>query len=68
MVKLTLNLRSKKLFFTLSGLSLIFLILHLNKMMLSIDIKAFDIFLVFVIILLTTVTYWIPYQFNEQFV
>ena len=68
MVKITLNLRSKKLFFFISFLGLLFLVYHIHNLTWSIDITGMDKFLYLVIIIFTASMFWIPFQFNEQFI
>lgn len=67
MVKLTINLRSKYTFFTISGLILLFLLFYITRMMWSIDLTGLDRLIYFLLIILTTFMFWVPYQFNEQF-
>ena len=67
MVKLSLNLRSKKSFFVLSFFGLMYLIVQINKITSSIDIKGFDIVVFFLIIIYTAGMFWIPYYFNDKF-
>ena len=68
MVKLTLNLRSKNLFFFMSGLGLVFMFYQIGYITASIDIKALDILILFLSMIFTTATFWTPYQFNEKFI
>lgn len=68
MVKLVISLRSKNVFFFMSGVGLIFMFYQIGYMMSSIDIKALDIFILFLSMLFTTVTFWTPYQFNDKFI
>jgi len=67
MVTLTINLRDKRIFFTLFGMGLIYLIYHVNGMSYSLNLTGWDISLFFLIIIATTAMFWIPYQYNEQF-
>ena len=68
MVKLTLNLRNKNVFFFMSGLGLIFMFYQIGYITASIDIKALDIFILFLSMIFTTATFWTPYQFNDKFI
>ncbi len=68
MVKLTLNLRNKNIFFFMSGLGLLFAIYQINYITSSIDIKAMDIFILFLSFIFTTAMFWTPYQFNDKFI
>lgn len=68
MVKLVLSFRNKTLFFFLSGVGMGFMIYQLTKITASIDIQAFDIFVLFLSMIFTTAMFWIPYQYNEKFI
>jgi len=68
MVKLTLNLRNKNLFFFMSGVGLIFMFYQISYITSSIDIKALDIFILFLSAVFTATAFWTPYQFNDKFI
>ncbi len=65
--KLVINLRSKKVFFILSGLGAVFMIYQIGYITSSINIKAIDIIILFLSIVFTSATFWTPYQFNDKF-
>ena len=67
MVKLTLNLKNKNVFFFSSGLCLLFMFYQINVITSSIDIKAIDIIILFFSMICATGLYWIPFQYNEKF-
>ncbi len=67
MVKLTINLKSKNVFFILSALGGVFMIYQIGYITSSIDIKALDIFLFFVSMFYTAAMFWTPFQFNDKF-
>ena len=67
MAKLTINLTNKYFFIVLSGLCFIWLIIHITIMSGSIDITGMDKLLYFVIIILCTFFFWVPFQYNEKF-
>lgn len=67
MVKLTINLRSKKLFFYTSAIILVYLMYHVTVLMNSIDITGLDIVIYYVLIALVTLCFWVPYEFTDKF-
>jgi hypothetical protein len=68
MVKLVINLRNKNIFFFLSFLGLIFMFYQITFITSSIDIKYFDIFILFLSMIFSAAMFWIPYQFNDKFI
>ncbi len=67
MVRFTINLRSKNVFFILSALGGIFMFYQIGYITSSIDIKALDIFILFLSMMFTAATFWTPFQFNDKF-
>ncbi len=67
MVRLTINLRSKYLFFGGSAFTLLMLIFHVNSMMASVILSGLDILLYFTLISICALLYWVPFQFNQEF-
>lgn len=68
MVKITINLRSKWIFFTFSLLCGIYVLYQINFITSAIDIKFLDIVFYYFLLAMTALFYWIPFQFTEQFI
>jgi len=67
MARIVINLRSKYLFFGASGLTFMYLLIHINMMTSAIDIFFLDKIAYLILLLFTAGFFWVPYQFNEQF-
>ncbi len=67
MVKLTINLRSKWIFFVASGICLFLLMLNINGITSAIDIQFSQILMYYVLCILCAGLYWVPFQFNQEF-
>lgn len=63
MVRLTLNLRNKYVFFAGSAITFLYLIYHITIIVDSIDITKMDVLLYYVLTIMTTTLFWIPYNY-----
>ncbi len=66
MVKLVINLRSKKVFFSGAALTLMYLIYHINTLTSATFITGWTVLTYYMLITLTAFLYWFPYQFNKE--
>lgn len=66
-MKLTINIRDKRLFFLGSGLTFIYLIYHINVLTSALMISGGDILFYYLLCGIITLLFWTPFQFNRQF-